>query len=238
MAHQRILIIEDDNTLANFICWQLERASYQVKATVRAADGLTLVREWNPDLILLDIMMPDMDGWTACQRVREISDVPIIFATALGTEKDVVRGLELGADDYLIKPFGPKELIARIRAVLRRHRPGERGNRIYSNGGLTINMDTHQIRANGKDVELTPIEFKLLSCLIEQEGKVVAHRHLLTQVWGPDYEDDRQYLKLYIWYLRQKLEADPTRPKMILTQRGIGYRLVRMTESTPEQVQP
>jgi two-component system KDP operon response regulator KdpE len=179
-------------------------------------------------------MMPDMDGWTACQRIRETSDVPIIFATAFGLEKDVVRGLELGADDYLIKPFGPKELIARIRAVLRRHKPGERSNRVYANGNLTINMDTHQCRANGQDVELTPIEFKLLSCLIEQEGKVVAHRHLLTQVWGPDYEDDRQYLKLYIWYLRQKLEADPTSPQMILTQRGIGYRLVRMSETAQE----
>jgi two-component system KDP operon response regulator KdpE len=211
----RILIIEDDNSLAGFVRWQLEREGFYAQTATRAADGLTQAREWHPDLILLDIMMPEIDGWTVCQRIREISDVPVIFITALGTEKDVVQGLQLGADDYIVKPFGAKELVARIQAVLRRHKPSVQREHTYTNGRLDINLDTHEVYVNNQEVELTPIEFKLL----------------LNQVWGPDYEDDRQYLKLYIWYLRQKLEDDPTNPKLILTQRGVGYRLARASES-------
>ncbi len=227
----RILIIEDDHSLAGFVRWQLEREGFHAQTATRAADGLTQVREWHPDLILLDIMMPEIDGWTICQRIREISDLPIIFITALGTEKDVVHGLQLGADDYIVKPFGAKELVARIQAVLRRHKPSVQREHTYTNGRLGVNLDTHQVYVNSQEVELTPIEFKLLACFAEQEGKVLTHRFLLNQVWGPDYEDDRQYLKLYIWYLRQKLEDDPTNPKLILTQRGVGYRLARASES-------
>lgn len=227
---ERILIIEDDNDLSEFMRWQLQREGYQVQVSKQAIEGLAQLREWRPNLIILDIMMPDMTGWEACQRIREISDVPIIFTTALGTEKDVVRGLDLGADDYLVKPFGIKELNARIRAVLRRQKPDEVGDHIYTNGRLSVNLDTHQVLVNHQPVELTPIEFKLLSCLIEHEGKVVTHHYLLTQGWGQEHEGERHYLKLYIWYLRQKLEADPTHPRLILTQRGVGYRLVRASE--------
>lgn len=230
MPH-RILIIEDDHSLANLIRWQLEREGFDAQTGTRAADGLAQVSEWHPDLVLLDIMMPEMDGWTVCQRIREISDVPVVFITALGAEKDVVRGLQLGADGYIVKPFGTKELVARIQAVLRRHQPHLPREHTYANGHLFVNLDTHQVTVNGKDVELTPIELKLLACLVEQEGRVLTHRFLLNQVWGPDYEDDRQYLKLYIWYLRQKIEDDPTYPKLILTQRGVGYRLAHASES-------
>ena len=230
MSH-RILIIEDEHSLANMIRWQLEREGFDAQAATRAADGLAQVSEWHPDLVLLDVMMPDMDGWTVCQRIREISDVPVIFITALGAEKDVVRGLQLGADGYIVKPFGTKELVARIQALLRRHQPHQPREHTYVNGRLFVNLDTHQVTLDGKDVELTPIEFKLLACLVEQEGRVLSHRFLLNQVWGPDYEDDRQYLKLYIWYLRQKIEDDPTVPKLILTQRGVGYRLAHASES-------
>jgi len=228
---ERILIVEDDNDLSEFMCWQLEREGYQVQVAPQAAEGLAQLRDWRPNLIILDIMMPDMTGWEACQRIREISNVPIIFTTALGTEKDVVRGLDLGADDYLVKPFGIKELNARIRAVLRRQKTDGVRNHIYTNDRLLVNLDTHQAQLDGRPVELTPIEFKLLSCLIEHEGKVVTHNYLLSQGWGQEQEAERHYLKLYIWYLRQKLEADPTHPRLILTQRGVGYRLVRASES-------
>ena len=229
---ERILIVEDDNELAEFTSWQLTRAGYQTQTARHGAEGLDRVREWQPDLVILDIMMPDMDGWTACQQIREISDIPIIFTTALGTEKDIVRGLEMGAEDYLVKPFGPKELIARIRTVLRRQRiPSDHHEHIYINGVLFINLDTREVRVSGQAVELTPIEYKLLTCLADQEGKVLTHSFLLNQAWGPEHEEERQYLKLYIWYLRQKLEADPTHPKLILTQRGVGYRMVRATET-------
>ncbi len=228
---ERILIIEDDNELGNFMCWQLQHEGYQVSLVKRAAEGLSQVREWSPDLVLLDIMMPDIDGWEACERIRQVSDVPIIFTTALGTEKDVVRGLELGADDYLVKPFGPKELSARIRAVLRRQRPGGLRQHVYKNGTLSINLDKRTVEVNSRPVELTPIEFRLLACLIDHEGKVVTHEYLLNEVWGEDHKDARHYLKLYIWYLRQKLEADPNNPRIILTQRGVGYRLVRTSEA-------
>ena len=227
---ERILIIEDDNDLSEFMCWQLQREGYQVQVSKQASEGLAQLREWRPNLIILDIMMPDMTGWEACQRIRRVSDVPIIFTTALGTEKDVVRGLDLGADDYLVKPFGIKELNARIRAVLRRQKPDEVRDHIYANGNIVINRDTHQVLVNDQPVELTPIEFKLLSCLIEHEGKVVTHHYLLVHGWGQEHEAERHYLKLYVWYLRQKLEADPTHPRLILTQRGVGYRLVRAPE--------
>ena len=229
---ERILIIEDDNELAEFISWQLTRAGYETQTTRRCIEGVEKVREWQPDLVILDIMMPDMDGWTACQQIQAISNIPIIFTTALGTEKDIVRGLEMGAEDYLVKPFGPKELIARIRTILRRQRvPSDHHENIYINGALYINLDTREVRVSGQAVELTPIEYKLLTCLAEQEGKVLTHSFLLNQAWGPEHEEERQYLKLYIWYLRQKIEADPTPPKQILTQRGVGYRLVRATET-------
>jgi DNA-binding response OmpR family regulator len=234
---ERILVVEDDNELANFMRWQLEHEDYQVKVVKRAADGVAAVGNWQPNLVLLDIMMPDMDGWEACQRIREISAVPIIFTTALGTEKDVVRGLEMGADDYLVKPFGPRELSARIRAVLRRQRPVAFRPRVYINGALTVDMDTHEIQLKDRAVELTPIEFKLLACLIDQEGKVVTHDNLLKEVWGQDYQDSRHYLKLYIWYLRQKIEMDPTHPRLILTQRGVGYKLVRPGEAEQAQTE-
>ncbi len=229
---ERILIIEDDNELADFISWQLTRAGYETLATRRSTEGVEKVREWKPDLVILDVMMPDMDGWAACQQIQAIANIPIIFTTALGTEKDIVRGLEMGAEDYLVKPFGPKELIARIRTVLRRQRVlSDQHEHIYTNGALFMDLDTREIRVSGRPVELTRIEYKLLTCFVENEGKVLTHSFLLNQAWGPEHEQERQYLKLYIWYLRQKLEADPTRPKLILTQRGVGYRLVRATET-------
>jgi len=224
---KRILLIEDDVGLAEFIQYQIKREGYQVAIANRGTDGLRLAQHWRPDLIILDIMMPEMDGWTVCHRLREMSNVPIIFTTALGAERDVVRGLEMGADDYLIKPFGPKELTARIQAVLRRHESSRPRGKPYGNGRLVVDLDTRDVRVDGLSVVLTPLEYKLLTCLIHNEDKVLSHSHLLNQVWGPSYENERQYLKLYIWYLRQKLEEDPAQPRLIVTERGVGYRLAR-----------
>jgi DNA-binding response OmpR family regulator len=229
-VEQRILVIEDDASLADFTQWQLETHGYQVKTATRAHQGLTILDEWEPDLVLMDIMMPDMDGWEAAQRIREKSDVPLIFTTALGREKDVVRGLEMGADDYVAKPYGPHELLARIRAVLRRHGRKLEAERVYQNGPLNINMDSYQVFVNEQEVELTPREFKLLALLADNEGKVLTHDVLLNEIWGAGHTLHRHYLKLYIWYLRRKIEADPQHPHLILTERGIGYRLARIGE--------
>jgi DNA-binding response OmpR family regulator len=223
---EKILIIEDDNSVAMLTRLQLESRSFLVQVAFSGTEGLQQAQAWQPDLILLDIMMPDLDGWTVCQRLRAMSDVPIIFVTAMGQERDIVRGLQLGADDYILKPFGTKELQARIEAVLRRHRRAESPNlpQRYVNGQLTVDMEQRQVTMATKPVDLSPLEFRLLTTLVRNEGKVLTHEYLLEQVWGPAYKDERHYLKLYVWYLRQKLEPDVNHPQYILTERGVGYR--------------
>lgn len=229
---EKVLVVEDDNSIATLTRLQLESKGYQVTVAYNGTDGLRLAYSWQPDLVILDIMMPDMDGWTVCQRLREMSDVPIIFVTAVGQERNIVRGLQLGADDYIVKPFSTKELQARIEAVLRRR--GREPNEMpqhYLNNWLSVDMETRQVKVDGNLVELSPIEFRLLTTLIRNEGKVLTHQFLLEQVWGPTYKDERHYLKLYIWYLRQKLEKDPNHPALFITERGVGYRLARANEA-------
>jgi len=223
----KILLIEDDVGLAEFMQYQMQREGYDVRTAHHGEEGLRLAQQWQPHLVVLDIMLPEMDGWAVCQRLRETSNVPVIFTTALGAERDVVRGLEMGADDYLIKPFGPKELIARIQAVLRRHAQPHPRSRVYQNGRLIVDVDRREVKVDGATVTLTPIEYKLLAYLVENEDKVLSHETLLSHVWGQEYAQDRRYLKLYIWYLRQKIEVDPARPRLIVTERGVGYRLAR-----------
>jgi len=228
---EKVLVVEDDNSIATLTRLQLESKGYQVTIAHNGGEGLKLAYSLQPDLVILDIMMPDIDGWTVCQRLREMSDVPIIFVTAVGQERNIVRGLQLGADDYIVKPFSTKELQARIEAVLRRRgREPHDLPKYYTNGWLTVDLETRQIKVDSKLVELSPIEFRLLMTLIRNEGKVLTHQFLLEQVWGPTYKDERHYLKLYVWYLRQKLEKDPNHPLMFLTERGVGYRLARVTE--------
>ena len=232
----KILLIEDDVGLAEFMQYQMQREGYDVRTAHHGEEGLRLAQQWQPHLVVLDIMLPEMDGWAVCQRLRETSNVPVIFTTALGAERDVVRGLEMGADDYLIKPFGPKELIARIQAVLRRHAQPHPRSRVYQNGRLIVDVDRREVKVDGATVTLTPIEYKLLAYLVENEDKVLSHETLLSHVWGQEYAQDRRSLKLYIWYLRQKIEVDPARPRLIVTERGVGYRLARAnsTRRTPQ----
>jgi two-component system KDP operon response regulator KdpE len=227
VVEEQILLIEDDNALARMMHMQLEYAGYQVTVCKNGTSGIQAAHESDPDLILLDILLPDMDGWDVCEQLKEITDAPIIFSTALGSERDVVRGLELGADDYMIKPFSYKELLARVKAALHRARRNESRRKVmYRSRWLSVNLDKRTVEANGERIYLTPLEYKLLAALVQEAGDVVPHATLLRRVWGRQYEDRRQYLKLYIWYLRQKIEQDPSNPRLILTERGVGYRLV------------
>jgi DNA-binding response OmpR family regulator len=227
---EKILIIEDDDSIATLTRLQLESKNFTVQIAQNGADGLRQAYAWQPDLVLLDIMMPDMDGWTVCQRLRDLSDVPVIFVTAIAQERNIVRGLQMGADDYIIKPFSTKELHARIEAVLRRRHQGQEVDAPprYTNGWLTIDTEERAVAVNGKPIDLSPIEFRLLTTLVQNEGKVLTHEFLLEQVWGSAYKQERHYLKLYVWYLRQKIEPDVNRPQYILTERGIGYCFARV----------
>lgn len=225
---QTILVIDDDPDLRLMLKAQLERRKHRVVVASSGRDGLQKAYQARPDLVILDIMMPGMDGWEVCRRLRELSSVPIIMLTARNMQGDVVKGLESGADDYLVKPFSTVELDARIQAVLRRS-GGSDGAGIsrtsfYSNGYLTIDFDRRIVKVENTSIDLTPTEFKLLSCLVRNEGRVLPHRYLLTEVWGPEYADEVDYVKLYIRYLRLKLEEDPSDPIYIQTEWGIGYR--------------
>lgn len=225
---QTILVIDDDHDLTVMLTAQLERRNYRVVVAANGREGLQKAYQARPDLIILDIMMPEMDGWEVCQRLRELSNVPIIMLTARNIKGDIVKGLESGADDYLTKPFSAAELEARIQAVLRRSNSGDGKTKarssFYSNGYLTIDFDRRTVKVQGEIIELTPTEFKLLSCLVRNEGRVLPHRYLLTEVWGPEYADEVDYVKLYIRYLRLKIEEDPSEPVYIQTEWGIGYR--------------
>jgi len=224
---ETILIIDDDADLAKIVQIHLEREGYKTVVASSGVEGLQKAYSNQPDLVILDIMMPGMDGWVTCRRLREISDVPIIMLTARGMEGDIVKGLELGADDYVVKPFGTKELMARIHALLRRtDTSSTKKPAIYSDGELTVDFVKRMVTVRGKQVDLTPTEFKLLSTFVQNEGRVLPHSFLLTQVWGPEYADEVNYLKLYVRYLRQKLEEDPSNPTYILTEWGVGYRFI------------
>ena len=222
---ETILIIDDDAALAKIVQINLEREGYRTVVASSGVEGLQKAYSNQPNLVILDIMMPGMDGWVTCRRLREISDVPIIMLTARGMEADVVKGLELGADDYIVKPFGTKVLLARIHALLRRtDASATKKPPIYSDGELTVDFVKRVVTVRSERVDLTPTEFKLLSNFVQNEGRVLPHSYLLTQVWGPEYVDEVNYLKLYVRYLRQKIEKDPSNPEYILTEWGVGYR--------------
>lgn len=223
---ERILVIEDDDALARLMYLQLERAGYQVAVCRDGPSGLQEARSSKPDLVLLDILVPERDGWVFCERLQEVTSAPVIFTTAPEFEQGVIRGLELGVDDYIIKPFSDAELLLRVKVALQRARRAASQRKTYESGRLSVDLETRTVKVDGERIFLTPLEYKLLAALVREAGHVVPHTTLLRHVWGPQYEDRRQYLKLYIWYLRQKIEADPSRPALILTERGVGYRLV------------
>jgi two-component system KDP operon response regulator KdpE len=224
---EKILVIDDEETTVQLIAILLERRGYEVIKAFRADEGLRKAYRSQPDLVLLDIMMPDMDGWDVCKRLREMSDVPIIFLTARGETRDVVRGLEMGADDYVLKPYDNDELVARVRAHLRRSpRPNMSEELVFNNGEFRINFMNREVRVRNEIKHLTPKEFNLLGVLVRSAGRVVTRNELVTEAWGEEYGDAIDSLKLYIHYLRQKLEVDPNHPEYILTLRGVGYRFI------------
>jgi len=233
---RKILVVDDEPRMIHFIRLNLEHDGFEVYEATSGGQALEKLRDQLPDLILLDIMMPDMDGFETLRLIREVSTVPTIMLTAKGEEDDKVRGLELGADDYVTKPFSPRELVSRVRAVLRRTEiPSSGVNEvIVVDQRLKLDFDRREIWVADQLVKLRPTEYKLLYHLVQNAGWVVPHEQLLAKVWGYEYRDETHYLRLYVNYLRQKLEADPSNPQYILTERGVGYRFIdyRRTQNT------
>jgi two-component system KDP operon response regulator KdpE len=225
MMDPAVLVVDDEKTIRDFVQKNLEVRGFRVSVASHGLDALEIFNSQNIDLVILDIMMPRLDGLETTRRIREISTVPIIILTALGEEADKVRAFDLGADDYLTKPFGVGELLARVKAVLRRSRWAGATSRPGSiqHGGISVDLERHEVIVLGKSVELTPTEFNLLVYLMENMGVVLSHRRILQNVWGPEYGDEHEYLRVYIGHLRQKIEADPSTPLYIVTKRGVGY---------------
>jgi two-component system KDP operon response regulator KdpE len=224
---QRILIVDDEERMVRFIRLNLEHDGYQVAEAYTGTQAIERLRDSLPDLVLLDVMLPDIDGFEVLQIIREISDVPVIMLTAKGEEDDRVRGLEFGADDYVTKPFSPRELVSRVKAVLRRTESLRGGTGpIEIDDRLQIDFDRREVWVEGELVKLRPTEYRLLYHLVKNAGWVMTHDQLLAKVWGYEYRDEPHYVRLYVNYLRQKLEEDPSNPKYILTERGVGYRFV------------
>jgi two-component system KDP operon response regulator KdpE len=234
MSKTRILLVDDEPKLVRLVQEILTATDYQIMVACNGTHGVEMVAVEKPDLILLDLILPgELDGYEVARRVREFSDVPIIMLTAKVREADMLRGFEMGADDYITKPFSAKELLARIRAVLKRVKgeavaPGE-SEIVY--GNLIIDLARRRVTLAGRQIRLTPTEYSLLHELATHCNQVMLHEQLLTAVWGSEYRNDLDYLRAYIHYLRQKLEADPSNPKIILSTPGVGYML-----ATPDKV--
>ena len=225
---RKIMVVDDEERMVRFIRLNLEHDGFQVVEAFRGSQAIQVLRDQLPDLVLLDVMMPDIDGFEVLKMIREINSVPVIMLTAKSEEDDKVRGLELGADDYITKPFSPRELVSRVRAVLRRAETisGTVKGLIEVDDRLKIDFDRHEVWLNGELVKLRPTEYRLLYHLVQNAGWVITHDQILAKVWGYEYRDEPHYVRLYINYLRQKLEEDQANPKYILTERGIGYRFV------------
>lgn len=223
----KILVIEDEPQMQKFLRASIVSEGYRAIDATTGKDGLELARTHNPDLVLLDLGLPDMDGMDVTKALREWSNRPIIVISARGQEDDKVRALDVGADDYLTKPFGTGELMARIRVALRHasRSTEERALPLLRVGELEIDLDRRQVLRAGSEVHLTPNEYKLFAYLMKHAGKVLTHRQLLKEVWGAAYASQTHYLRVYMVQLRHKLEADPARPRHLVTEPGVGYRL-------------
>jgi DNA-binding response OmpR family regulator len=223
MPKQTILLIDDDETLLELVADYVRKAGYGTSVASNGDKGLRLAAEVTPDLVVLDVMMPGMDGWEVCRRLRQQSAVPIIMLTAKGEELDKLRGFHLGVDDYVTKPFSFAELVARVGAVLSRTRNVSPSDHSITSGDLSIDFDQHRVTLANIHIDLTPTEYRLLEVLAFHAGRTVPTERLLTTVWGDEYTGEVEHVKHYIWSLRKKLESDPGDPKHIITKRGFGY---------------
>lgn len=233
-----ILIVDDESRMVRFVRMNLELEGYQVTEASNGLEALDRVRDELPDMVLLDVMMPEMDGFETLERLREISTVPVIMLTVKGDEEDRIRGLELGADDYITKPFSPRELASRIRAVLRRAEMPSPVSKttLRIDDRLEIDFRQREVIVDGERIRLRPTEHRLLYHLVNNAGWIMTHEMLLSKVWGYEYRDETGLLRLYITYLRKKIEPDPSQPRYILTERGVGYRFVDYREEPqPEE---
>lgn len=226
---KRILVVDDEARMIGFIRMNLELEGFQVLEASNGLEALEIIRTSLPDLVILDVMMPELDGFETLRILREFSNIPVIMLTAKGEEDDRVYGLELGADDYIAKPFSPRELSSRVRAVLRRvETPASSPEKavLKIDDRLSIDFNTREVIVAGQRIKLRPTEYRLLYHLVENAGWTVTHEQLLAKVWGYEYRDEAHYVRLYVNYLREKIEEDPSNPKYILTERGVGYRFV------------
>ncbi len=226
---KRVLVVDDEPRMIDFIRRNLELDGHQVIEAHNGLEALEAVRTKLPDIVLLDVMMPELDGFETLRMLREFSTIPVIMLTAKGEENDRVYGLELGADDYISKPFGPRELSSRIKAVLRRaDMPSAAPSQsiLKIDDRLSVDFNRREVIVNGERIKLRPTEYRLLYHLIENAGWTVPHDQLLAKVWGYEYRDEAHYVRLYVNYLREKIEEDPSNPKYILTERGVGYQFV------------
>jgi DNA-binding response OmpR family regulator len=225
---KKILVVDDDPILMRLVKGVLAQKGYEVLTAGDGQEALQVIFAHKPDMVLLDVQMPRMDGWQTCSRIREVSDIPVVMLTGMQTsEADVVRGLDYGADDYLIKPVGNRELVARVRAILRRAETPATATAerqiTFSNDYLTVDIAARNVMVEGKRVKLTPIEFRLFAMLVENAGRIMTHKQLLEKVWGWEYIDDLDYVRIYISHLRQKIEKDAAQPEYIMTESGVGY---------------
>lgn len=222
-----VLVIEDEPQIRRFLRAALTSHGYRLIEAATAQEGLAHAASWLPDLIILDLGLPDMDGVEVARRLREWSKAPIIILSVCDRERDKVAALDAGADDYLTKPFGVAELLARMRVALRHtaRAAAPSSEPVFISGGLRVDLARRQVTLDGAEVHLTPIEYKLLTVFVQHAEKVVTHQQLLREVWGPSSANETHYVRVYVGQLRRKLEADPTRPRYLLTEPGVGYRL-------------
>ena len=223
-ARERILVVDDEPQLTRVLRRSLMAKGYDVRIAGDGEFALQTLRDWPPALVITDLAMPNMNGLELCRRLREVSDVPIIVLSVRGEEQTKVQALDAGADDYVTKPFGMDELSARIRAALRRQPATDSRSQMLEVGDFRIDLEAHTITQSGKEIHLTPKEFDLMVHLVRNAGKVLTHRALLGAVWGGDYTEQNEYLRVFIGQLRKKIEPDPSEPRYILTEPWIGYR--------------